>query len=198
MINPFGDKIRTLRKQKKWTLKKVSDLLRVDQAILSKAERGIRKLTKPQVMKLISIFEVSPEILLTPWVAEKVASTIGEDHEFAEEALKLSRQVVAFRNFQKFSYRRNLSDLVDVISRFQKVEKAWIYGSFATKKVNSESDINIAIQTADKFTYFDLADIKNKLEKRVGRPIDIGWMDQFKEEVKLSIKDNMILIYEKG
>lgn len=198
MINPFGDKIRTLRKQKKWTLKKVSDLLRVDQAILSKAERGIRKLTKPQVLKLISIFEVSPEILLTPWVAEKVASTIGEDHEFAEEALKLSRQVVAFRNFQKFSYRRNLSDLVDVISRFQKVEKAWIYGSFATKKVNSESDINIAIQTADKFTYFDLADIKNKLEKRVGRPIDIGWMDQFKEEVKLSIKDNMILIYEKG
>lgn len=198
MINPFGDKIRTLRKQKKWTLKKVSDLLRVDQAILSKAERGIRKLTKPQVMKLISIFEVSPEILLTPWVAEKVASTIGEDHEFAEEALKLSRQVVAFRNFQKFSYRRNLSDLVDVISRFQKVEKAWIYGSFATKKVNSESDINIAIQTADTFTYFDLADIKNKLEKRVGRPIDIGWLDQIKEEVKLSIKDNVVLIYEKG
>ncbi|WP_158859310.1 helix-turn-helix domain-containing protein [Lunatibacter salilacus] len=198
MINPFGDKIRTLRKQKKWTLKKVSDLLRVDQAILSKAERGIRKLTKPQVMKLISIFDVSPEILLTPWVAEKVASTIGEDHEYADEALKLSHQVVAFRNFQKFNYRRNLSDLVDVISRFQKVEKAWIYGSFASKRVTAASDINLAIQTADSFTYFDLADIKNKLENRVGRPIDIGWMDQFREEVMQSIKDEIILIYEKG
>jgi len=198
MINPFGDKIRKLRKQKKWTLKKVSDLLQVDQAILSKAERGIRKLTKPQVLKLITIFDVSPEILITPWVAEKVASTIGEDHEFAEEALSLSHQVVAFRNFQKFNHRRNLSDLVDVISRFQKVEKAWIYGSFAIKRVNAESDINLAIQTADSFTYFDLADIKYKLEKRVGRPIDIGWIDQFKEEVCLSVKDELILIYEKG
>ncbi len=198
MINPFGDKIRKLRKQKKWTLKRVSDLLQVDQAILSKAERGIRKLTKPQVVKLISIFDVSPEILFTPWVAEKVASAIGEEHEFAEEALKLSHQVVAFRNYQKFNYRRNLSDLVDVISRFQKVEKAWIYGSFATKRVTAESDINLAIQTADSFTYFDLADIKYKLEKRVGRPIDIGWADQFKEEVWLSVKDDLILIYEKG
>jgi predicted nucleotidyltransferase/plasmid maintenance system antidote protein VapI len=198
MINPFGDKIRKLRKQKKWTLKHVSDLLQVDQAILSKAERGIRKLTKPQVTKLISIFDVSPEILLTPWVAEKVASTIGEDHEFATEALKLSHHVVAYRNYQKFNYKRNLSDLVDVISRFQKVEKVWIYGSFATKRVNAESDINVAIQTADTFTYFDLADIKYKLEKRVGRPVDIGWRDQFKEEVWPSIKDKLVLIYEKG
>ena len=198
MINPFGDKIRKLRKQKKWTLKRVSDLLQVDQAILSKAERGIRKLTKPQVLKLITIFDVSPEILLTPWVAEKVASTIGEDHEFAGGALKLSQQVVAFRNYQKFNYRRNLTDLVDVISRFQKVEKAWIYGSFPTKRVTAISDINVAIQTADTFTYFDLADIKYKLEKRVGRPIDIGWRDQFKEEVWLAVKDELILIYEKG
>lgn len=198
MINPFGNKIRKLRKQKKWTLKKVSDLLHVDQAILSKAERGIRKLTKPQVMKLVEVFDVSPEVLLTPWVAEKVATTIGEDYEFAEEALKLSQHVVAFRNFQKFNYRRNLSDLIDVISRFQKVEKAWIYGSFAAKRANAESDINIAIQTADSFTYFDLADIKYKLEKRVGRPIDIGWIDQFKEEFWPQVKDELILIYEKG
>lgn len=198
MTNPFGDKIRKLRKEKKWTLKRVSDLLQVDQAILSKAERGIRKLTKPQVVKLITIFDVSPEILLTPWVAEKVAATIGEDHEFAGEALKLSQQVVSSRNYHKFNYRRNLTDLVDVISRFQKVEKAWIYGSFAAKRVTAVSDINVAIQTADTFTYFDLADIKYKLEKRVGRPIDIGWMDQFKEEVRTSIKDELILIYEKG
>jgi predicted nucleotidyltransferase/plasmid maintenance system antidote protein VapI len=198
MINPFGDKIRKLRKQKKWTLKKVSDLLQVDQAILSKAERGIRKLTKPQVLRLVAVFDVAPEILLTPWVAEKVASTIGEDHEYAEEALKLSNQVVAFRNYQKFNYRRNLTDLIDVISRFQKVEKAWIYGSFATKRVNAQSDINVAIQTADSFTYFDLADIKYKLEKRVGRPIDIGWRDQFKDEVWPLIKDELVLIYEKG
>jgi predicted nucleotidyltransferase/plasmid maintenance system antidote protein VapI len=198
MINPFGDKIRKLRKQKKWTLKKVSDMLQVDQAILSKAERGIRKLTKPQVLRLVAIFDVAPEILFTPWVAEKVATTIGEDHEYAEEALKLSNQVVAFRNYQKFNYRRNLTDLIDVISRFQKVEKAWIYGSFATKRVNAQSDINVAIQTADSFTYFDLADIKYKLEKRVGRPIDIGWRDQFKDEVWPLIKDELVLIYEKG
>lgn len=197
-INAFGDKIRKFRKERKWTLEKVSGFLNVDQAILSKAERGMRNLSKKQVLMLAQKFEVSPEILLVPWIADKVAQTVGSESEFAGDALRLAERIVAYRNYEPFNLRRNYQDLVDVVSKFGGIEQAWVYGSFAKRRVNRESDINIALKTTDMFTYFDLAEVHNKLEKRLGRPIDIGWIDDFKAEVWEEVKQGLILIYDKG
>lgn len=197
MINAFGPKMRKFRKKRRWTLSQLSLHLGIDQAIVSKAERGLRNLTKQQVLVLAEVFEVSPEVLLVPWLADKVAQSVGEESHIAGEAFQLANQVVAFRNYDPFNLRRNYLDLVDVIARFSQVKQAWVYGSFAKRRVNAESDVNIALRTHGAFSYFDLAEIHNKLEKRLGRPIDIGWVDNFKEPVWDNVKDDLILIYEK-
>ena len=51
MLN-FGETIRKLRVEKKIALRKVSAYMDLDQAILSKIERGKRQATRLQVIKL--------------------------------------------------------------------------------------------------------------------------------------------------
>lgn len=197
MINAFGVRIKSFRKKRKWTLSKVSEHLGVDQAIVSKAERGLRSLTKQQVILLADLFDVSPEVLMIPWLADRVALAVGEEAPIAAEAFQLANEVVAFRNYEPFNLRKNYQDLVDVIARFGQVRKAWLYGSFAKRRVNLESDVNIVLTTSGAFSYFDLAEIQNKLEKRLGRPIDIGWVENLKKPIWDSVKDELVLIYEK-
>ncbi|EON78118.1 hypothetical protein ADIS_1315 [Lunatimonas lonarensis] len=197
MINAFGVRIKTFRKSRRWTLSKVSQHLGVDQAIVSKAERGLRSLTKQQVFLLSELFEVSPEVLMIPWLADRVALAVGEEAQIAPEAFQLAKEVVAFRNYEPFNLRRNYQDLIDVIARFGQVRKAWIYGSFAKKRVHAQSDVNLVLTTSGDFSYFDLAEIQNKLEKRLGRPTDIGWMDNLKKPVLDTVKEELVLIYEK-
>jgi len=51
-----GEKLRQLREQNKMPLRRVAALLDIDVAILSKMERGERKLTKEVVLKLADIY----------------------------------------------------------------------------------------------------------------------------------------------
>ena len=51
-MDSFGDTIRKLRENKELPLRTVAAYLDIDQAILSKIERGQRKPTREQVVKL--------------------------------------------------------------------------------------------------------------------------------------------------
>lgn len=197
MINAFGDKIRNFRRKRKWTLAKVSEILGVDQALISKAERGIRTLTRAQVIKLAQAYEVSAEVLLIPWMADKVATVVGTDRAIASEILLQAEEVIAFRNYHSFNFTKNFQDLVDVFARFSAIEAAWVFGSFAQKRVTPYSDVNVLIKTTPEFSYFDLAEVQHKLENRIGRPVDIGWEDVLHESVRRRIKEELLLVYEK-
>jgi HTH-type transcriptional regulator, competence development regulator len=54
----LGKTIRKLREEKKLPLRKVADYLDIDQAILSKIERGQRFASREQVIKLAGFFNV--------------------------------------------------------------------------------------------------------------------------------------------
>jgi transcriptional regulator with XRE-family HTH domain len=51
-MNPLGEKIRTLRESKGKLLRHVAAYLEIDTALISKIERGERRLTRDQVIKL--------------------------------------------------------------------------------------------------------------------------------------------------
>ncbi|MGY6521841.1 MAG: nucleotidyltransferase family protein [Mongoliitalea sp.] len=90
-----------------------------------------------------------------------------------------------------------IDSISDVLKNFSAVEEAWVFGSFSRNELKPSSDIDIAIETDDKFSYFDLAEIKYLLEESLKRKVDIGFYDTIKPELLSEIKKDLQLIYER-
>jgi transcriptional regulator with XRE-family HTH domain len=96
----IGDRLRELRVQNELPLRKVSAMLDLDVAILSKMERGERKLTKKIVLKLAEIYKYNADDLLVLFLSEKIMYEI-KDEDLGEEALKVAEQRVKYLKANK-------------------------------------------------------------------------------------------------
>jgi len=195
-MDSLGDTIRKLREEKELPLRTVAAFLDIDQAILSKIERGHRKPTREQVVKLAGYFKVKENDLLVAWLSDKLFYEL-EDEEVALKALQVAEEKVAYIAFKKIDRKDVLQQLKNGIKKFTQVEKAWIYGSFARGNDGPKSDIDIALQTNKKFTYFDLAEVQYQLENKINRKVDVGFIDSFKPYIFEHVKADLKLIYER-
>ena len=91
----LGEKLRQIREKNELPLRKVSALLDIDVAILSKMERGERKLSKEIVSKLADIYKCNPEELLVLFLSEKIMYEI-QDEDLGEKALKVAEKKVKY------------------------------------------------------------------------------------------------------
>ena len=96
----IGEKLRKLRESKELPLRKVSALLDIDVAILSKMERGERKLTKDIVLKLAEIYGHNADELLVLFLSDKIMYEI-QDEDLGEKALKVAEQRVKYLKASK-------------------------------------------------------------------------------------------------
>lgn len=96
----IGEKLRELRENKELPLRKVSALLDIDVAILSKMERGERKLTKDIVLKLAEIYGHNADELLVLFLSDKIMYEI-QDEDLGEKALKVAEQRVKYLKANK-------------------------------------------------------------------------------------------------
>lgn len=96
----IGEKLRQLRESKELPLRKVAALLDIDVAILSKMERGERKLTKDIVLKLADIYEHNPDELLVLFLSDKIMYEI-QDEDLGEKALKVAEKRVKYLRANK-------------------------------------------------------------------------------------------------
>jgi HTH-type transcriptional regulator, competence development regulator len=78
-MNSLGEKIRSLRESKNILLRQVAAYLEIDTALISKIERGERRLTRERVVKLANYYQVTEEDLLTLWLSDKVLDTVNKD-----------------------------------------------------------------------------------------------------------------------
>jgi transcriptional regulator with XRE-family HTH domain len=85
----LGQKIRGLREKQNLLLRQVAAHLEVDTALMSKIERGDRKASKQQVIKIAEFFNANEDELLTLWLADKIESTIVEEPKVAYQAMKI-------------------------------------------------------------------------------------------------------------
>jgi len=91
----IGEQIRKLREDKGLPLRKVAAELDIDQSILSKIERGERKASKDQIIKIAKIFSVDEKELLINYLSDKVLyELIGED--LAADALKVAEKKIKY------------------------------------------------------------------------------------------------------
>lgn len=196
-MNAFGKKIRELREDAGKPLRKVAAFVDVDQAILSKIERGQRKASREQVLRFAEYFKVEERDLLVLWLSDKMLYEIG-DEKLGLEALQVAENQLEYIIFNKIDRKKLVSDIKRILKKFNMIKKGWIFGSFSRKDDNPKSDIDILVDvpTDQEFTFFDLAEIKELIEEKINRKADVVLLSAIKPQVKERIKDDLKLIYE--
>ena len=99
-MDSFGDTVRKLREERELPLRTVAAFLDIDQAILSKMERGHRKPTREQVVKLAGYFKIKENDLLVAWLSDKLVYEL-EDEDVALKALQVAEEKVKYQRKTK-------------------------------------------------------------------------------------------------
>ncbi|MBW6502375.1 MAG: nucleotidyltransferase domain-containing protein [Bacteroidales bacterium] len=194
----FPDKIKRLRKEKGVPLRIVAAFLDIDQAILSKIENGKRNASKAIVVKLAEYYHVEERELLISWLSDKMLNEV-EDSGIALEAIKVAEKKIAYRKPPYLTKEKIIEIIRDFLHKDGRVEKAWIFGSFARGDYEDESDVDLMVTYSEKATgtLLDYADIKYFLEKLIHREIDLVEEGFVKPFALKNIENDKILIYGK-
>lgn len=92
----LGETLRKLREDAELPLRTVAAYLQIDQAILSKIERGLRNATRSQVIKLAGYYKVNENELLLAWLSDKLAYEVA-DEQIGIKALQLAEEKVKYQ-----------------------------------------------------------------------------------------------------
>lgn len=197
-MDSLGETLRKLREEKQLPLRIVAAYLDIDQAILSKVERGLRKLNREQVVKLAQYFKVKEESLLISWLSDKLVYEL-QDEDLALKALQLAEEKVAYQAYQKTDKKAIENTIKDYFEKAGNISKAWFFGSFARGDDDYKSDVDLMIEVPDdsKFSLFDLSEIQYQLEKLVLKKVDVVMKDGVKPQVLERIMPDLKIIYER-
>ena len=194
----FGEEIRKLRNDKQVPLRTVAAFLDIDQAILSKIERGIRQATREQVLKLAEYYQADTNLLLKSWLSDRIVYDM-KDEDLAMEAIKLAEEKVAYLTLKAPTLDLIKPQLIDVFKTDPRIQKGWVFGSVARNEADWKSDIDVMIlvDETSNFSLFDLAEIQYQGEKATGHKIDLVMEGAVKSFAAESVNKDRILIYEK-
>ncbi len=95
-----GEILRESREKKGLLLRQVAALLEMDTAILSKVERGERKATREQILKLAGVLDLNSQELLIHYLSEKIAYELL-DEDVASQTLKVAEERVKYLKSHK-------------------------------------------------------------------------------------------------
>ena len=177
-------------------LRKVAALLDVDVAILSKMERGQRRVSKDIVYKLAKIYDQSTEELMVLYLSGKVMEAI-EEEDLASQALLVAEAEVTYGKSEKLDTTIISTLFKRLFKDDPRMKAAWIFGSFARGEANHKSDIDIMIRFNKDIpiTLFDLADVAHSLEKVTKRKVDIVEEGNLRPFALKTAQKDMIKIY---
>ena len=95
----LGETLRELRENKQLPLRVIAAYLDIDPAIMSRIERGQRKASREQIVKLAAYFNVSEDELLVAWLSDKLVYEIA-DEQLGIEALRVAEEKVEYLKSQ--------------------------------------------------------------------------------------------------
>jgi transcriptional regulator with XRE-family HTH domain len=99
-MDSLGETIRKRREDKELPLRIVAAYLDIDQAILSKIERGQRNASREQVVKLARFFKIDDTELLVSWLSDKLVYEVANE-DVALKALKVAVEKVKYQKMKK-------------------------------------------------------------------------------------------------
>ena len=98
-MESIGEYIRRLRENKGEPLRKVAAYLDIDQAVLSKIERGKRKATKEHIVKLAKYFGEDEKKMLIVYLSDWILYEVQAE-DYAKEALKIAEERIEYMAFK--------------------------------------------------------------------------------------------------
>jgi predicted nucleotidyltransferase len=199
-MSQLGTRIKTLRENKNITLIEASKAIGCDSGLLSKMERGHRAIPKNFLDKLAKYYKVEIGELNTLWLSDRIYSVI-KDEPTAKDALILAERQVEYTISRKLKVP-SLKDLKGkikaCIAEVDEIKAAFVFGSYAKGSQTNDSDIDILIElkNKNKFSYFDLLELKHQIEFSIGITVDIGFYKGLKGNLNELVEPTLIKIYE--
>jgi transcriptional regulator with XRE-family HTH domain len=99
-LKTVGQTLRLIRESKRLLLREVAASIKIDPTLLSKIERGQRKATKEQVIKLARFFKADKKELLVLFLSDRIVSEV-QNETLAKEAIQLAEQQIKFITSKK-------------------------------------------------------------------------------------------------
>lgn len=81
--------------------------------------------------------------------------------------------------------------LIETLHSFP-IKRAALFGSFARAEQNSDSDIDILIETESGFTLFDMLRMERILEEKLQRKIDLVEFSALKPSIRTKVLSQAI------
>ncbi|MFO7933889.1 MAG: nucleotidyltransferase domain-containing protein [Bacteroidales bacterium] len=196
-IETFGEIIHRHRTEKQLPLRKVAAFLDIDQAILSKIERGKRKASRQQVLDLAGFFGLDTDRLLDAWLSDKILQELDRENS-PLRILQVAEEKVRYRTSQRTVGSDKTMKIKNVLKEFPAVKKAWLFGSHARGENTPESDIDILIDVPleKEFTLFDIAEIQERLRRTINMKVDVVMLRALAPHVLERVRNDLKLIYE--
>lgn len=94
-MSKVSEILKNAREEKKLILRKVSSELDIDQSLISKFEKGERKPTKEQLIKLAEFYNLSQQELLTDWISDKIIYEL-RDVDYANDILMVAEEKIKY------------------------------------------------------------------------------------------------------
>lgn len=195
-MNTFGETIRKYREDRKLPLRKVAAFLDIDQAILSKIERGQRRANREQVLMLSEFFEIKEQDLLVAWLSDKLVYAV-QNEAVGLQALQVAESKVTYEKRLHGDRIAMIKIINDFFHSDGRVSKAWLFGSYARGEEKAGSDVDLMISYSEKAsgTLLDYADITYQLENLLNVKVDLveeGFIKSYSEN---NINQDKLLIY---
>jgi predicted nucleotidyltransferase len=192
----IGNTLRRLRVENELPLRKVAAWVDVDVAILSKMERGERRLTKAIVEKLAKLYKHDVDELLVLYLRDKVLYEVGDDH-LARRSLLMAEKAVSYQADKAGGKVSIINSIKTVLKQDGRVECAWLFGSVARGESKPDSDVDIMVELNKKmkYSFFDLADIAYRIEQKINRKVDLVEKGYLKNFATNSAQNDWIKIY---
>lgn len=112
--------LKNAREQKNLKTRELAQLIGIDQALISKFEKGTRKPTKEQIKKLAEILEIDYETLLIEWIKARILYEI-KDEELGLKALQLAEAETIYNAaFKRKPISKNLQSVLLEIDTLKK------------------------------------------------------------------------------
>lgn len=95
-MSKLSEILKSAREEKKLILRKVAFELDIDQSLISKFEKGERKPTKEQLIKLADFYKLPKQDLLIDWFSDKIIYEL-KDIDYANDILIVAEEKIKYQ-----------------------------------------------------------------------------------------------------
>jgi predicted nucleotidyltransferase/DNA-binding XRE family transcriptional regulator len=195
----FGEKLKELRTNLKYSLKFVGEKIAYSPRSLSKIEKNEKKAPERIIKSLSKIYDVPYKELIIKYLSESVYYQVRHS-EYADEILNTAKKRIK-KEGKGTQMRKNKDKIFESIKDYfsdKPIEKAYVFGSFARNtsiSLDSDIDILVVFKKPNKITLFDIIQMKSELSDKTGREIDLVEEGQELKSIKNTIQKEKVLVY---